>query len=206
MDNVVKIGILGGTFDPIHLGHLHLANQATKILGLQKVLFVPAGDPWMKNDKKLSDPTHRLNMTYLALENNINFQVDDLEITRSGISYTIDTIIELKHRFDPEAEFYLIMGEDAASQINYWKDTNQILKMIKLVVMTRSDGQSLMVDIDKNIKFKWINNSEMFLGVSSTKIRKMVNARKPIGEFVHQDVGKYIREYKLYRDLGDKDD
>ena len=206
MDNGVKIGILGGTFDPIHLGHVHLASQATRTLGLQKVLFVPARNPWMKNDKKLSAPSHRLNMTYLALENNINFQADDLEITRSGISYTIDTIIELKHRFDPGTVFYLIMGEDAARQINYWKDPNQIIKMVKLAVMTRARGQSLMAEIDKNIKFKWIDNSAMFLEVSSTKIRKMVNARKSIGKIVHRDVEKYIHEHKLYRDLGEKND
>ena len=110
MDNGVKIGILGGTFDPIHLGHVYLAKQAKKTLGLQKVLFIPAGDPWMKNDKNLSAPSHRLKMTYLALENNGDFQVDDLEITRKGTSYTIDTIIELKNRFDPGTDFYLIMG------------------------------------------------------------------------------------------------
>ena len=150
MDNGVKIGILGGTFDPIHLGHVYLAKQARKTLGLQKVLFIPAGDPWMKNDKNLSAPSHRLKMTYLALENNGDFQVDDLEITRKGTSYTIDTIIELKNKFDPGTDFYLIMGEDAVSQINFWKDPNHIMKMVKLAVMSRAQEKSLSSEKDKN--------------------------------------------------------
>lgn len=204
MDNGVKIGILGGTFDPIHLGHVYLANQAASTLGLKKVIFVPAGYPWMKKDKKISAPRHRLNMTYLALENDTNFQVYDSEITRPGISYTIDTIIELKRRFDPGTEFYLIMGEDAASLIDYWKNPNQIMKMAKLAVMMRAGGQSLMTEKDNKIKFKRIDETAMFLEVSSTKIRKMVNERKPIGEFVHRDVEKYIYEHKLYTDLGEK--
>lgn len=204
MDNGVKIGILGGTFDPIHLGHVYLAKQAKKTLGLQKVLFIPAGDPWMKNDKNLSAPRHRLKMTYLALENNGDFQVDDLEITRKGTSYTIDTIIELKNRFDLGTDFYLIMGEDAVSQINFWKDPNYLMKMVKLAVMSRAQEKSLSPD--KDIEFVRIKNSERFLEVSSSKIRKNVNERIPIKEFVHRDVEKYIRDKKLYRDLDEKHD
>jgi len=206
MDNGVKIGILGGTFDPIHLGHVYLAKQAKKTLGLQKVLFIPAGDPWMKNDKNLSAPSHRLKMTYLALENNGDFQVDDLEITRKGTSYTIDTIIELKNKFDPGTDFYLIMGEDAVSQINFWKDPNHIMKMVKLAVMSRAQEKSLSSEKDKNIEFVCIKNSERFLEVSSSKIRKNVNERMPIKEFVHRDVEKYIHDKKLYRDLDKKND
>lgn len=206
MDNGVKIGILGGTFDPIHLGHVYLAKQAKKTLGLQKVLFIPAGDPWMKNDKNLSAPSHRLEMTYLALENNGDFQVDDLEITRKGTSYTIDTIIELKNKFDPGTDFYLIMGEDAVSQINFWKDPNHIMKMVKLAVMSRAQEKSLSSEKDKNIEFVCIKNSERFLEVSSSKIRKNVNERMPIKEFVHRDVEKYIHDKKLYRDLDKKND
>ena len=160
----------------------------------------------MKNDKNLSAPSHRLKMTYLALKNNADFQVDDLEITRKGTSYTIDTIIELKNRFDPGTDFYLIMGEDAVSQINFWKDPNYIMKMVKLAVMSRTQEKSLSSEKDKNIEFVRIKNSERFLEVSSSKIRKNVNERRPIKEFVHRDVEKYIRDNKLYGNLDEKND
>ena len=206
MDIGVKIGLLGGTFDPIHLGHMYLAKQAKNILGLEKVLFIPAGDPWMKNDKILSAPRHRLKMTHLALQNNRDFHVDDLEITRKGTSYTIDTIIELKDRFDPGTDFYLIMGEDAVNQINFWKDPNKIMTMVKLVVMRRFQEKSLALEIDKNIEFIWIKNSEMFREISSSKIRKKIKERKSVRKFVHRDVERYIRDKELYRNLDKKDD
>tara|TARA_Y100001960_G_scaffold264431_1_gene286915 strand:+ start:1950 stop:2558 length:609 start_codon:yes stop_codon:yes gene_type:complete len=201
MDNGVKIGILGGTFDPIHLGHLHLANQAKIKLGLQKVLFVPAGDPWMKKNKYVTCSTHRLNMTYLALEKNNDFLVDDLEIKRQGKSYTIDTITELKNKFGVGSVFYLIVGEDVVPQIPLWKDPSKIMRMVNWAIVRRGSLRLPDASIGPEVKYKWIENSEEFLAISSSKIRKNVKEGLSIKKLVHTNVEKYICENRLYKDL-----
>ncbi len=98
------------------------------------------------------------------------------------------------------------MGEDAVNQINFWKDPNKIMTMVKLVVMRRFQEKSLALEIDKNIEFIWIKNSEMFREISSSKIRKKIKERKSVRKFVHRDVERYIRDKELYRNLDKKDD
>jgi nicotinate-nucleotide adenylyltransferase len=132
----MKIGILGGTFNPIHTGHLILAEEAREKLGLDKVIFVPAFLPPHKDDSGIAPARMRLEMVKLAIKGNRFFAVSDIEIIRNGRSYTIDTLKELRDRFAGD-ELYFIVGSDLLKYLDVWKDLNEIVKMVKFICATR---------------------------------------------------------------------
>ena len=117
----MRVGILGGTFDPIHTGHLLIAESARQHLGLDRVIFIPAGQPWMKEYLPISDARHRIEMARLATEDNLRFVVSDAEVLREGPTYTVETLAELRDRLLPDTEVFLILGSDAINELPRWK-------------------------------------------------------------------------------------
>jgi nicotinate-nucleotide adenylyltransferase len=187
----MKIGILGGTFNPVHIGHLILAEEAREKLGLEKVVLVPAYLPPHKDDSDIADPRHRLAMVKLAIAGNKHFSVSDMEIRRNGRSYTIDTIREFKKEC-PRDELFFIVGSDLLNYLNDWKDLDEIVRMVKFIAATRP-GYSLQ-KLPATINTLAIRAVD----ISGYEIRACVRGRLSFRYLVPEAVYKYIRRHKLY--------
>ncbi|KPL00943.1 MAG: hypothetical protein AMJ91_02475 [candidate division Zixibacteria bacterium SM23_73_3] len=191
-----KIGILGGTFDPIHLGHLVLAEQVKEKLGLDQVIFIPCFSPPHKTRRKLSPAKDRYCMTKLALKDNPFFSVSDTELKRKGVSYTIDTLRQLKILF-PDSEIYFLTGSDVLNEICTWKDPEKIFGLTKFVIATRPGFD----EFDSKNHFAKKSTIVRITGmdISSSQIRERVKKGRTIKYLVPDKVEEYIREKKLYR-------
>ena len=187
-----KIGILGGTFDPIHTAHVKLAEIAMVECNLDKVLFIPAGSPWMKRDKLITESEHRLNMVNLAIENNPSFYSSDIEIKRQGNTYTIDTLRELGvDKLDKE--YHLILGSDSYKEINRWKNPDKIIEMVGIILFNRK-GDTLPETINSAV----LTIEEEIEEISSTLIRTKVQNKNSLQGLVPQNVEEYIFKNNLY--------
>jgi nicotinate-nucleotide adenylyltransferase len=186
----MKIGILGGTFNPPHTGHIVIAKEAKEKLGLDKVFFIPTNIPPHK-DKEDIDSSHRLQMVRIATQKNSSFEVLDLEIKRGGVSYTIDTVKELKQKY-PEVDFYLIIGSDLANKFSSWKDYQELKNLVKIVVAQREDNP-----LKNTGDFKVIDITQ--IDICSSKIREMIRQGKSVDEYLDKDVKDYIEQHKLYK-------
>jgi nicotinate-nucleotide adenylyltransferase len=199
-----KIGVLGGTFDPIHTGHLIVAEDVREKLGLGEVLFIPAGRPWLKlKEKKPVTPArHRLAMVELAIASNPNFKVSTMEIDRPGLSYSIDTVMELKAMLGAKVQIYFIVGPDALAEFPLWKDPGRLVKVCQVVGIGRP--RHTQVDLRKlERSIPGASRHIMLLDVpridiSSTEVRKRVAQGLSIRYLVPEAVEKYIQEHKLY--------
>jgi nicotinate-nucleotide adenylyltransferase len=190
----MKIGIYGGTFDPPHKGHIAIAEQAIKQLGLDCVYFIPAYIPPHKQQHSSTMAQHRLSMIKLAVRGKKGLKVSTIELMRRGISYTIDTLKEFKKRF-PEAELVLIIGADNLAQFNSWKSPKTILTLAVLAVYKRKGfNQSLR---DNEIDFILLKGR--MLRVSSTEIRNKIEIGFPIRELVPHSIVLYIKQHSLYK-------
>ena len=138
----MRVGILGGTFDPPHIAHLILAEVAREQLNLDKVLFIPAGDPWRKSDRTVTSGSHRLAMTKLAIKGNAAFEIDDCEIRREGATYTVDTLRELRARLHPDDVLVFLVGQDALADMPHWRDPAGIAEAAVIAIAPR-DGAPL---------------------------------------------------------------
>lgn len=193
----LRIGVMGGTFDPIHHGHLVAASEAADAFELDQVIFVPTGNPG--NKKVTSSSEHRYLMTVIATAANPRFEVSRVDIDRPGVTYTIDTLTELSRQY-PEAELFFISGADAIAQILAWKEVDSIWPLAHFVAVTRP-GHKLELP---NVKEARISQLEVpALAISSTDIRKRAEAGKPIWYLVPDGVVQYIAKHKLYRGHGD---
>lgn len=199
-----RIGIIGGTFDPIHNGHLIIAENSRKTFNLDKVIFMPAGIPPHKRDKDISSNLHRYNMTLLAINSNQYFLISDLELKKEGISFTIDTIKYLKSIYE-DTDIYFILGSDSLFQIDKWKDYEELLTLCHFVVAKRPsyNNQELENKVDK---LNSLYNSSIHivegpvLEVSSSDIRERVRRGDSISYLVPRSVEEYIYKHGLYRD------
>jgi nicotinate-nucleotide adenylyltransferase len=191
----MKLGVLGGTFDPIHNAHLLLAEQAREQLGLRRVLFVPAGDPWRKAFRRVIPAEHRLAMTQLAVQDDSGFVVDDCEIKREGATYTADTLRDLKKRHTKD-ELFLLLGEDALADLPFWREPEAIAELANIVVAPRGGVvlPELPFDDDRVVRIKM-----PYLEISSTDIRERAKAGHSLRYLVPSAVEAYIKEHKLYR-------
>ena len=122
----MDIGVLGGTFDPVHLGHLIIAEEVREQLKLGRVLFVPSAHPWLKEERIITPAEHRVSMLRLALDSNPRFQISMVDVEREGPSYTVDTLSDLKHQFGDSTSFFFILGWDSLRDIHRWKDPDRI--------------------------------------------------------------------------------
>jgi nicotinate-nucleotide adenylyltransferase len=189
----MKIGILGGTFNPAHLGHLILAEEAREKLGLDKIIFVPANLPPHKDNGDIAPASLRLKMLKLSIKGNKHFYVSDIETKRQGRSYTIDTIKEFKRKY-PSDELYFIIGSDLLKYLDAWKDLNEINKLVKFVVATRP-GYPLE-KIPAYIQTLVIRA----IDVSGFEVRRCIKENKSFRYLVPEAVFNFINRKKLYRD------
>jgi nicotinate-nucleotide adenylyltransferase len=187
----MKIGILGGTFNPIHIGHLILAEEAREKLGLDKVVFVPAFLPPHKDNSDIAPAGERLEMVKLAIAGNKYFLVSDSEIKRDGRSYTIDTIKEFKTKY-PHDELYFIIGSDLLKYLDDWKDLNEIIKMVKFIAATRP-GFAL-----EKIPAYISTVAIRAVDISGFEIRNCIKEEKSFRYLLPDAVYKYINRKKLY--------
>ncbi|MBE0449834.1 MAG: nicotinate-nucleotide adenylyltransferase [Clostridia bacterium] len=199
-----KIGIMGGTFDPIHYGHLMLAEQIRTSFFLDEILFIPVGKPPHKAHANSADKEQRLEMTRLATITNPYFHVSDIETKRNGTTYTIDTIKRLKESLSPKDQLYFITGADAIILLDTWKNYDELIQLVTFVGATRPG-----VDLDKlNDKVKQLiadYNAKIeicyipALAISSTEIRNRVNDEKSIRYLLPESVESYIESKGLYK-------
>lgn len=200
MDDIVKIGVFGGSFDPPHEGHLAMARKAIEIFHLDRVLFVPCYQNPLKDFSGHASPFHRYVMTQLATLVEPNFLVTPIEVNKKGKSYTIDTLKDIKKT---GFELYLLMGMDAFLTIGKWKDAFEIPKLSKIAVFTRNEKVEES-DVPAEIASQSIMISGFEMSVSSTEIRKKVRDGEPINRDVAPTVEIYIKKYDLYRHFRDQ--
>ena len=188
----MKIGILGGTFNPIHIGHLILAEETREKIGLDKIIFIPTYFPPHKEGSDIAKASHRLAMVKLATSDNPKFSVSDLEIKRDGRSYTIDTIKELKALY-PQDELNFIIGSDLLEYLDEWKDLDEIIKLVKFIVATRPGYPLEKIPVHiATIPIRAVD-------ISGFEIRKAVKENKSFRYLVPLRVYDYINKERLYR-------
>ena len=187
-----RIGVLGGTFDPPHFGHLALAEEALNKCGLDKILFIPARYPPHKSAENVSSEIDRMNMLKLALEGRPEFEISDLELNRNGLSYTVDTLREIRESF-LDSEIFFIIGADNISEMEYWHRPEGILELAAVVAFTRTGFES---------KGKFSSRIEQYemtpVDISSTCVRTRVRNKRSIAGLVPEAVERYISEKGLY--------
>lgn len=197
-----RIGVLGGTFDPVHIGHLIVAEEARVRLGLERVLFVPARVSPHKLDEEPCDAEHRWRMVELAIAGNPHFEASRMELDRRGPSYTVDTLVALRKTFGPGCELHFIMGVDALEGLQRWRDPERILALARIVAVTRP-GHDLDVDALARALPGLPGRLEVLatlqIGISATDLRERARRGLPIRYQVPEEVEAYIREHGLYR-------
>jgi nicotinate-nucleotide adenylyltransferase len=196
----VNVGVLGGTFDPIHIGHLVIAEEARTKLGLSEVLFVPAGQPWLKQDRDITPAAHRVEMVRRAIADNPQFKLCTLEVDRPGPSYTVDTLTMLQKQLGSKASLFFILGRDTLAELPLWKEPQEVMQLCKLVVPPRIGSRDLR-HLEKAIPGlldKVIQLDMPVIGISSSEIRHRIAQGLPIRYLVPPEVEKYITEQRIY--------
>lgn len=194
-----RAGVLGGTFDPVHNGHLALAAAAKEQLRLERVLFVPAGQPWRK-DREITAAEHRIAMLRLAIAGEPAYELSTVEVERDGPSYMVETLEELAGKY-PGEELVLILGEDALADLPNWKDAGRIHDLAVLAVaprrgrrLSRDDSWRVMPGISERLE--WLEMAAV--EASSTSIRARVRRGSPVRGMVPAEVEEYFRTHRLY--------
>ncbi|MGL5348091.1 MAG: nicotinate-nucleotide adenylyltransferase [Peptostreptococcaceae bacterium] len=200
----LKIGIMGGTFDPIHYAHLATAEFIRDKYKLDKILFIPSGNPPHKQKKKIVDKYDRYKMVVLATRNNDDFIVSDIEIEREKKTYTIDTLRELNEKY-PNTKIYFITGADAICDIETWKDVEENFKLATFIAATRPGisllrAQEKIENLTKKYGAKIISVYVPSLDISSTYIREQIKEGRSVRYLVPESVEKYINNNSLYKD------
>ena len=189
----MKIGLLGGSFDPVHFGHLLVAQAAMEELVLDRLFFIPAAQSPFKPENKPAPAPVRLQLLRLALVGRTNCEIDEQEIRRGGISYTIETVRDYTRRF-PQAELFYLIGADNAAKLNEWRDANELASLAEFVATPRPGGAAANFPSP----FRGRTLTGFPLAVSSSEIRARVKAGLPIDPFVPPPVAEAIRVTNLY--------
>jgi nicotinate-nucleotide adenylyltransferase len=194
-----RLGVMGGTFDPVHHGHLVAASEVAALFSLDRVVFVPSGQPWQKRDEPVSPAEHRYLMTVIATASNPRFSVSRIDMDRAGPTYTIHTLRELRAEQGPDVELFFITGADALAQILSWRRADDLFELAHFVGVTRPgydlvaghlpDGVVTLVEIPA-------------LTISSSACRERVAAGRPVWYLTPDGVVQYIEKNHLYRSAG----
>ncbi|MEI7442239.1 MAG: nicotinate-nucleotide adenylyltransferase [Actinomycetes bacterium] len=191
---MARIGVMGGTFDPIHIGHLIAASEVHTSLQLDQVLFVPAGEPWQKVSQDVSPAHSRFEMTKLAIADDDRFEISDIEITRDGPSYAIDTFFQLKVQ-QPDDEFQWIVGADVLERITTWHRWEEFVALVPIVAVNR-----LGIEIAE-LPFKYTEVQMPEVRISATALRKRYADGDSSKYLVPERVDNYIKEQSLYHQV-----
>jgi nicotinate-nucleotide adenylyltransferase len=192
-----RIGVMGGTFDPIHHGHLVAASEVQASFDLDEVIFVPTGQPWQKAGREVSPAEDRYLMTVIATASNPRFSVSRVDIDRPGPTYTVDTLRDLRAELGPDVDFYFITGADALTQILTWHHVDKLFEMAHFVGCTRP-GHT--IEIGEGVPKEAVTLLEIpALAISSTECRERVATGHPIWYLVPDGVVQYINKRRLYR-------
>lgn len=199
----MNIGVLGGTFDPIHVGHLLVAEEARARLNLTETLFVPAGQPWLKADNLILPAEHRVEMVRLAIADKPYFKLSTMEIERAGPTYTVDTMAELQAQLGAGDELFFILGWDNLIQLPQWREPSRLIKMCRLLVVPRvgypdPDLDSLEAAIP-GLSQRVILLDQPQRDINASEIRHRVARGLSIHQLVPEPVDRYIKEHKLYK-------
>jgi nicotinate-nucleotide adenylyltransferase len=202
LTTVSHIGLLGGSFDPIHVGHLHIARQACAGLALDRVVFVPAGQPPHKLDQALTDPEHRFEMVRLALAEEPCFSVSRIDLDRPGPCYSVDTVRLLQEQWGPEARIYFLIGADSLVDLPTWYQPRRLLDLCQVVAIDRPGYGVDLTALER--RFPGASPAILLehvppIGVSATEIRRRVAEQRSIEGLVPPAVASYIEAHGLYR-------
>jgi len=198
----MNIGVVGGTFDPIHNAHIIIAEEVRTRLNLAEVLFVPAGQPWLKTSSPISAAEHRVQMVRLAIADKPYFRLSTMEIERAGYSYTVDTIAELQGQVGAGDELFFILGWDNLAQLPQWHEPSRLVKMCRLVAVPRvgyvvPDLNSLEAVIP-GLSQRVVLLDKPEIDIDATEIRNRVAQGLSVSHLVPEPVERYIKEHGLY--------
>jgi nicotinate-nucleotide adenylyltransferase len=189
----MKLGLFGGSFDPVHLGHLLVAQAAMEELGLDRLVFIPAAQSPFKPESHPAPGAARLQLLRLALAGRTHCEVDEQEIRRGGVSYTVETLRDYRRRF-PQAELFYLIGADNAAKLNKWREAGELAKLAEFVAIPRPGGAA--ANFPPPFRGRMLTGFP--LGVSSSEIRGRVKAGLPIDHLVPPFVAEVIRSTQLY--------
>ena len=193
-----RVGVMGGTFDPVHHGHLVAASEVQAAFDLDEVVFVPTGRPWQKQDRRVAPAEHRYLMTVIATASNPRFTVSRVDIDRGGATYTIDTLRDLRAQ-RPEADLFFITGADALAAILTWKDAEELFDLAHFVGVTRPGHELTRQGLpDGRVSLMTVPA----LAISSSDCRDRVERGQPVWYLVPDGVVQYIAKHRLYRAAG----
>lgn len=202
LKNYKKIAIVGGTFDPIHYGHLVTGEAVYHKFNMDKIIFIPTGDPAHKDGVTKSN--HRFEMTCMAIENNDKFEISTIEIDRQGKTYTVDTIEEFKKYCVDDVEIYFVMGADSIYNLHKWKNFEKLINMCKFIGVTRPNyDKSNMEKLVKKLNIQY--NAQIYfmeipaLDISSSDLRKRINDGMSVRYLLPDNVADYIEKFDLYK-------
>ncbi len=201
---VSRVGILGGSFDPPHVGHQRIAEEAKKRVGLDTVLFVPAGEQWLKREGAIAPATHRLAMTNLMVGASDVYAVSDVEVTRPGPSYTVDTLSILREQAQPDTEFFFILGEDALADLPRWSRPKELLSLCEFIALPRVVGAArpdltgsfrALPGLKERVR---VLEDAPRLAIGSSSVRRLLADGAPLRGILSDSVEKYIIAHRLY--------
>ncbi|MFP5220036.1 MAG: nicotinate-nucleotide adenylyltransferase [Actinomycetes bacterium] len=192
-----RVGVMGGTFDPVHHGHLSAASEVRMLFDLDEVVFVPTGQPWQKQDREVSAAEDRYLMTVIATASNPAFSVSRVDVDRSGPTYTIDTLRDL-HALHPDVELFFITGSDALAQILGWRAADELFELAHFVGVTRPGYEP--VDVSRFPEGAVTLVEVPALAISSSDLRERVANGHPVWYLVPDGVVQYIDKRRLYRE------
>ena len=202
----MKIGILGGTFDPVHIGHLIIAEYACDELALNKLLIIPAAIPPHKKGKNIIDGKHRLEMVKLATSDNPMFEVSDIELKKHGVSYSVETLRIIQAKMKVLSEYFFIVGSDMLGELHTWKEIDQFVDMCNFVIAVRTgfkkeNWKKIKLPLAEETRQKVMQNllENPMIDISSTDIRTRISEGKSIRYMVPKAVEDYIIQNNLYR-------
>ncbi|MFC1903189.1 nicotinate-nucleotide adenylyltransferase [Chloroflexota bacterium] len=198
----MNIGVLGGTFDPIHKGHLVLVEEARGRANLAEILFVPANLPWLKTDRSITPVEHRVEMVRLAIADNPYLKLSTVDIERGGPSYTVDTISDLQGQIGAEDELFLILGWDSLAELPQWHEASRLITMCHLVVVPRpSFPRPKLKSLDKSLpgtSKRVMLIDEPYIDIGASNIRERLAKGLSVLHLVPEPVNRYIKEHRLY--------
>ena len=193
----MRLGLLGGSFDPPHVGHLLAASDAFDALSLDRLIWLPAANQPLKTAQAVTPAEHRLGMVRCAVAGDSRFEVSTIEIDRGGLSYTVETLASLAARW-PSATLFWMVGADVPASFTKWREPARVAELATIVVLERSDGAATAADIASMPRGTQVLATRR-MDISSTEIRRRVREGKSIRGFVPESVAEYIAAHRLYR-------